>query len=264
MLKREFKINFKSLILWTAILVFIYILIFSIYPSLINEDTKEILITMMNTMPKEILETFNMDIVGIEDAYGWFKTEGYTFLTILGGIYSAILGSTILIKEESDKTIEFLYSKPVSRFKIVSSKVLSGVINIFIFASIITLVNFIALKISGDLDVKEFFMISLLPILLYYILFFITLFLSTFFKKTRKSMSFGIGFVFIEYFMQIIGGMGSQLEFIKNISLFEFVSSRYIILNNTIDFKYLIIGIAIILVCVVGTYTRYNRKEFLV
>ena len=98
MFKREFKINFKSLLLWTVILLAMYILIFAIYPSLINEETKESLNLMMESMPQEMLSAFNMDIVGIESAFGWFKTEGYVFLTLIGGLYAAILGSTILLK----------------------------------------------------------------------------------------------------------------------------------------------------------------------
>ena len=42
MFKREFKINFKSLMMWSIPLLAIYFLIFSIYPSLINEETKKV------------------------------------------------------------------------------------------------------------------------------------------------------------------------------------------------------------------------------
>lgn len=263
MFKREFKINLKSLILWTVILLAIYLLIFSIYPSLINEDTKGMLDQMMQMMPQEMLATFNMDIIGIESAFGWFQTEGLVFLVLLGGMYSAILGSTILTKEENDRTIEFLYSKPVSRGQIVSSKILCGMVNIFIFTVVITIGNWIALAGAEDFNTKQFLMVSLIPMLLYYMLFSITMFISTFFKKTKKTMSIGIGVLFLSYFMQIIGGMGEKLEFLKNISVFEFVSSRYIILNNQINTGYLIAGIAVILLCIFGIYYRYERKEFL-
>ena len=262
MFKREFKINLKSLILWTGILLAMYILIFSIYPSLINEETKQGIMELINTMPKDFLSVFNMDIVGIESAFGWFKTEGFVFLTLLGGLYSAILGSTILVKEESDKTIEFLYSKPVSRNNIVTSKILCGILNILLFTAVITIGNGIALAGAEDFDMRQFLMISLLPMLLYYLFFFISLFISTFFKKTKKAMSIGIAFVFASYIMQIIGGMGEKLKFIKDISLFEFVSARYIVLNHAINMTYVWIGLGIIFLCIIGIYTRYHHKEF--
>lgn len=262
MFKREFKINFKSLLMWTLILAATYILIFSIYPGLMNEQTKQSMKAALESMPKEMLSTFNMDIVGIEDAYGWFKTEGFMFLVLAGGAYSAILGSTILLKEESDNTIEFLYAKPVTRNKIVSAKVICGLINIALFIGIITLINYISFNlIDISVDKKEFLMISLSPILLYYMLFSICLFISTYMKKTKKAMSIAISIVFIEYFMQIIGGMGESVKIIKDISLFEFVSSRYIILNNSLNDKYIVIGIAIIVISLIGTYIKYNKKE---
>ena len=262
MFKREFKINFKSLMMWSITLLAIYFLIFSIYPSLINEETKESLKLMMESMPQEILAAFNMDTVGIETVFGWFKTEGYVFLVLLGGIYSAILGSTILLKEESEKTIEFLYAKPVSRSQIVTSKILCGMLNILIFTTIITIGNWIGLHISEDFDLKQFFMISLIPILLYNMIFFICIFISTFLKKTKKAISLGIGIVFLSYFMQIIGGMGESIEWIKKISLFEFASSRYIVLHNHIHMTYLWTGIGIMIACIIGTYCRYEHKEF--
>ena len=99
MLLRELKINFKTLFLYTAILSIVFLLIFNVYPSLITKETKIMLDEMMSTMPEEMLEIFNMDIIGIENAYGWFKTEGYIFLVLIGGAYASILGATIFIKE---------------------------------------------------------------------------------------------------------------------------------------------------------------------
>lgn len=262
MLLRELKINIKTLFLYTVILSVMFLLIFSIYPSLISDEAKLMLDEMMSTMPEEMLGSFNMDIIGIENAYGWFKTEGYVFLILIGGTYASILGATILIKEENDKTIEFLYSKPINRNQIVTSKILCGIINILLFTGIVTLLNFIGLKNVETFELKEFLMISILPILTYYLLFFTSLFISTFIKKTRKSMGIGVAIVFISYAMQLVGGISEDLEILKKISYFEFSSARYIILNNAINMKYIVAGITIILICTLAIYYRYNKKEF--
>ena len=263
MLLRELKINLKTLILYIIILSVMFLLIFGVYPSLITKETKLMLDEIMSTMPEGMLATFNMDIIGIENAYGWFKTEGYIFLVLIGGVYASILGATILVKEENDKTIEFLYSKPINRNQIVTSKILCGIINIFTFTCIVTFFNFIGLKNVGDFNIKEFFMLNISPILVYYLFFFTSLCISTFMKKTKKSMSIGIALVFINYAMQFMGGIASELEILKKISYFEFVSSRYIVLNNALDMKYIGVGIFIILFLIVITYYRYNKKEFI-
>ena len=216
---------------------------------------------LATTMPEEMLGSFNMDIIGIENAYGWFKTEGYVFLILIGGVYASILGATILIKEENDKTIEFLYSKPINRNQIVTSKILCGIINILLFTVIVTVLNYIGLKSVETFELKEFLMISILPLLTYYLFFFTSLFLSTFIKKTRKSMGIGVAIVFISYAMQLVGGVSADLDILKKMSYFEFSSARYLILNNSLDMKYLILGITVIVILILAIYYRYDKKE---
>lgn len=263
MLLREFKINFKTLFLYTVILSLVFVVIFILYPSIVTDETKIMLNKMVTAMPKEMTSSFNMDIIAMDDAYGWFKTEGYLFLILIGSTYASILGATILIKEENDKTIDFLNSKPVSRKQILASKVLCGVINIFIFTFVVTIFNLIFLNASETFVLKEFLMISYPVLLTFYLFFFTSLLISTFLRKTKASMSIGIAIVFLSYAMQIIGGITEDVKFLKEISYFEFSSARYIVLNNAFDTKYIIAGIATILIFLLITHYRYDKKEFI-
>jgi hypothetical protein len=69
-----------------------------------------------------MLKAFNMDISSMDSAYGWLKTEGFVFVYLIVGVYASIMGSNILLKEESEKTIEYLNSLPVKRRDILKSK----------------------------------------------------------------------------------------------------------------------------------------------
>ena len=124
MFKREMKINFKSFVIWTSILIGLFLIVFLVYPSIINSENMEMMDEMMKMFPEEMLKAFNMDISSIDTAFGWLKTEGFVFVLLITGIYSGILGSNILLKEESDKTIEYLNSVPVTRKNIVINKIL--------------------------------------------------------------------------------------------------------------------------------------------
>ena len=64
----------------------------------------------MSLFPDDLLKAFNMDISSISSAYGWLKSEGFVFVLLIIGSYSGIMGSNILLKEENDKTIEYLNS----------------------------------------------------------------------------------------------------------------------------------------------------------
>ena len=42
MFKREMKINLKSFIIWTSILIGLFLVVFLVYPSIVNSEKMEI------------------------------------------------------------------------------------------------------------------------------------------------------------------------------------------------------------------------------
>lgn len=74
MFKREMKINFKSFVIWTAILIGLFLVVFLVYPSIIDSENVEMIDTMMKIFPEEMLKSFNMDISSIDTALGWLKS----------------------------------------------------------------------------------------------------------------------------------------------------------------------------------------------
>ena len=108
MLRRELKINFKSFLIWTSILLLLFLVVYLIYPSIISSDNIQMIDEMMKVFPEEMLKAFNMDISSIDSAFGWLKTEGFVFIVLLTGVYSGILGSSILLKEENQHHKEIM------------------------------------------------------------------------------------------------------------------------------------------------------------
>lgn len=259
MFKREFKINLKSLIIWTLIIVFVLVIAFLIYPSLITDTVN--LEELVNTMPKEILEIFNMDTISLNSVSGWLLTEGYLFINLVGSCFFAILGGTILLKEQSDGTIDFLFAKPIKKSKIVTSKLLTGIIYILIFNTIISVTNFIGLNLSNDFDFTHWILISVAPIFIHLFFFVLAMFVSNFFKKTNKSLTFNIGLVLGTYLIGVISLMSEKLEFLKYLSPFEYINSKTIVTDNCLNGYNLILLTIYIIVCLIGLYKTYNKKE---
>ncbi|NLC48706.1 MAG: ABC transporter permease subunit, partial [Tenericutes bacterium] len=261
MLRRELKVNIKSLILWISIVSLMLIVVYLIYPTLMQNENIKMIDELIDIFPEEIINMFNMDIVSISSVYGWIKTEGYMFICLFGSIYSSILGANILWKEERDKTIEFLISKPVTRKQIVTSKILCGIIYIFAFNFIIFVVNMIGLLLSSQMIWNEFLLFSFAPLIIYYIIFFLSLLLSVVIRNTKSMIGISLALVFISYLLQIIGSISSSVKILKQISFFEFVSIRYLIENLHINYIYLIIAIIIITISLFIIYIEYNKKE---
>lgn len=261
MFKREMKINLKSFIIWTSILIGLFLVVFLVYPSIISGENMEMIDEMMKMFPEEMLKAFNMDISSIDSAFGWLKTEGFIFVLLITGIYSGILGSSILLKEESDKTIEYLNSVPVTRKNIVISKILCGLLYIVLMVLSIGIFNYIGLSISGDFDQKLYFLLSITPIFSSIVIFAVCLFLSTFTHKTKKTMGISLGIVFASYFLNIISEMGENTEFLKYISVFTLADIRNVIVNVSIDSLIVLLSIGITTAFMILTVIRYEKKE---
>ena len=261
MFKRELKINLKSFVIWTSILIGLFLVVFLVYPSIINSANIKMIDEMMKIFPEEMLKAFNMDLSSINSAFGWLKTEGFVFVLLITGIYSGILGSNILLKEESDKTIEYLNSVPVTRKNIVLNKILCGLFYIILMIVIIGIFNFIGLSLSGEFDRKSYILLSITPLFSSIVIFAICLFLSTFTHKTKKTLGISLGIVFVSYFLNVISEIGKSTEFLKYISIFSLADIRNVILNVSINPILVVLAICITVIFMILTMICYEKKE---
>ena len=262
MYKREMKLYLKSFLIWFAILSSMFILIISIYPSLMTEVDVLQINQLLEIFPKEILKAFNMDISGINTAFGWIKTEGIIFILLVTASYSSILGSSIVLKEESEKTIEYLHSLPVTRSQIMLKKILCGLTYIALLILLVAGVNYAGLfLIKEDFEIKQFLLLLISPIFPAIVLFGLTLFISTFFQKTKQTFGVSLGLVFISYFLQVLSGIGEKFAFLKLYSVFSLADTRNIIENVNFDYRLALISISLLILFSILSLFRYNRKN---
>ena len=261
MLKRELKLNLKSFLLWTSALLIMFLAVFLMYPSIINSENITMMEEMMKMFPEELLKAFNMDISVMDTAYGWLKSEGFIFILLVTGIYASLLGSNIVLKEENDRTIEYLNSLPIKRKNILTDKIITGIIYIVAMVLIIAIFNYIGLEISGDFDRKQYVLLSITPLISSIPLFAITLFLSTFMKKTKSTIGLSIGVALLSYVLQILSEISEVTEPLKYFTVYTLADIRNVIIDITINPLMIIISLGITSILIVGTYIKYENKE---
>lgn len=263
MFKRELKVNFKSFIIWNIILLSIFLLVYLMYPSIVSSNNIDMINELMKVFPEEVLIAFNMDISSMDSAFGWLKSEGFVFVLLIIGCYAGILGSNILLKEESDKTIEYLNSLPIKRNDIVKTKAITGLIYIILMVVIIGIFNYIGLILSGDFDKKQYLLLSITPIFSSTVIYFLCLFLSTFTHKTKKMLGLSLAIVMISYILQTLSAMSESVEFLKYFSVFTLADIRNVILNISINPIMIIISTNLSVLFYILTMINYNKKELI-
>ena len=263
MFTREIKSNFKTFLIWLSVLVALFLVVFLIYPSLVNSENIKLMDEYVKMFPEEVLVAFNMDISSIDTAFGWLKTEGFVFVLLVIACYSGVLGSNILLKEESDKTIEYLHSLPVTRRQIVLKKALAGLLYIILMVLGIGIFNYIGLTLSGDFDQKQYILLSITPLFSSIPIYFICMFLSTFMHKTKKTLGFSLGISFASYLFQMLSSISEEAEFLKYFSAFTLADIRNVIVDVSINPVMIIVAVGISIFFFLLTFIRYQRKELI-
>lgn len=261
MLKREFKINLKSFLIWCFITVGLYLLVYLIYPSIIESDNIKLMDEYVKMFPEEMIKVFNLDISSMDTMYGWLKSEGFIFILLIIGVYSSIIGANIVFKEESDKTIEYLNSLPIRRSSILMDKIIVGIVYIVLMIILVGLFNYVGLTLSGEFDKVEFLLLSITPIFIALPFFSISLFLSMLFKRNKKTIGLSLSIVFISYFIHMLSGLNETTDFFKFFSIYTLSDIRNVIINNSINPIMIIISILISILFIVCSFVRYESKE---
>lgn len=121
----------------------------------------------MEAFPRILKSMFGMNNLNLTDFSGYYSMLAY-YLIIMLSIHGVFLGYKLASTEESDKTADFLLSKPISRTRVLVLKVLAGIISILLIHLTLVLLQLltneqhtIILNVSLILMVSHLFMFGI-------------------------------------------------------------------------------------------------------
>lgn len=258
--QREMKRNLKLLIIWTIVIGGLMILTLAMFPEVAKQQ--QTIDKLMKQMPPSLIKAFGMDKVNMSDALGYYATKGYLMITLFGSIFAVMLAGNILSKEHSEKTIEFLLSKPVSRSRIVTEKLLAVVVNIFLFNLMVAAANYLVFRmVDASFSLKLFAFLTAAPVFLHLVFAGISFFLSSLMKKGRSVVAISLGLVFILYFFELISSIADKYEPLKYFTPFVYVNAADIISREGLDPMYTGIMAAEIIISILASYIIFAKKD---
>ena len=259
-LSRELARNRKSFITWTISLVSSSILMLMFFPYM---DLKmDALGDMLKQMPEGMLSALSLENMDFSKILSFFAYE-FQYILLFSVIYAMQFGASILSREESERTIEFLLAKPVKRSNVVTSKILCLLIYLVAFNIIFAVADYVTMIAITEqsFSMEAFLLLHLGQFLLQLIFAAIGLFISVFVVKSGTIFPLSIGVVLGTYFISIASGVSEKLTNLKYITPFQYIVPADIIKVKRIEPVYLIIMCAVTIIAITGTYTFYNRKD---
>ncbi len=259
---REFRRNALSLIIWTIILTALIAVTMSVYPTFLSNQSK--IMGMLSLIPKEALQFKGIsNFSDLLSVLGFYAVNNIILMLVIGSVYSIVLSSNILLKEEYNKTADYLLTRPLTRSEIFLSKLGVISINVFLLNLITSLVGFVLIELvkRGSFSISAFLILSFYTLLLNFLFASAGLFLSTIVKRPKPITTLCIGLVIILYFVFTISKITESVAKIGYLTPFKYVDT------NVIDPAYSLHPVSVIyftgisLLLLVLSYRLYLRKD---
>jgi ABC-2 type transport system permease protein len=255
----ELKACRKSTIIWTVSLVAIIMLFMSFYPAF-SKDTAAFEKVMAN-YPPAIRKAFGLNFGNFLTILGFYCFP-LSFITLCGAIQAMNLGTSIVSKEVREKTADFLLTKPVTRTKVLTAKLLAAgvsivITNIFFIAA----ASIMAFQVkTDDFSYKIFIMLSLTMFFVQLIFLALGFIISVIVTKLKSVLSVSLGVVFGLYFLGMFSDTtGEKAK--RYFSPFKYFDNAYIIKHASFEGSFLIAGAIIIIFAICASYYVYNKKD---
>lgn len=254
---KELRQSIKSFLIWTCSIAFMILICILIFPEMKNEmDSMSNLFSNMGGFTA----AFGMDKLNFGELMGFYGIEIGNILGIGGGFFAALLGVSILAKEERERTAEFLLTHPVSRLSVVTQKLLSVITQIIIMNGFVVITSFISSKSIGEnLQIKEFILLHIAYLILQLEISCICFGISAFIS--HGSIGIGLGLALGLYFMNLICNISERAKFLKYITPYAYADASNVIATSTIDMKLIMIGVLFSILGIVAAYIKYTQKD---
>lgn len=257
--KRELKSNLKSMIIWSLAIAFLVTIWMIEYESFAGNPA---LNDFLAAMPQEMLGALGMQDFTLTSLNGFIGSISL-YLYLLLGMQAILLGSSIISKEERDRTAEYLFTLPVSRRRVIAGKTISAIINLATL-NIITLITMILSTIAYDKgeNFYSFIGIMFLAIFIIQMIFLsIGMFVSAVNKRHKRSGNISVSILMITFIVSSLINMVDSVDFLKYITPFKYFESSYILNEMSLEAIYIVLSILIIVAGIGGTLIFYPNRD---
>lgn len=254
----ELKAYRKSTIIWAcsmAALAAMFIFIFSSAAGELESVKK-----VMESMPEAFRKVLSIYVDSISTLEGFYSFV-FVYVVLCGAIQAMNLGTSVLSKELSEKTADFLLTKPVNRERILTSKLLAVLASLLITNILYLLITVsVTFTVKSEFSMKVFLMISATLFFVQLMFMALGVIVSVLAGKIKSVISISLTTVFGFF---IIGALGSIIgdEAARYLSPFKYFDTAYIIKNATYETTFIIIEIVFVIAAITVSYQVYGKKD---
>jgi ABC-2 type transport system permease protein len=255
----ELKANFKSLLIWSAVVVFfIYMTISKFSAFAGNPET----LAVLEEMPQPVLDALYLNAFNMTTISGFFGVV-FPYFALIVSIFAVMLGSDIISKEERDKTVEFSLVLPIPRHRLITAKLLVGVVNCIALILLIWGVSVaFAASYHPESAFYAFLRLTCLALFILAMIFLaIGVLLGCAMKQYKVAGSVAVMLLMGTYFASLLATLSEDFAWLQYFSPFKFFNPIMMLNESRIEMVFIWISLGIIVVSLVGAYLSYSKRD---
>lgn len=257
---REMKMHWKGLLFWSLgmlMLVVSGMAKFSAY-----EATGTTVEELLSAVPKTIQVIFGFSGFDLTTASGFYGVL-FLYIAVMAAVHAALLGAHVIAEEERDRTSEFLYAKPVSRARVLTGKLLAGLLNVLVLNAI-TLASSVAIVDAynhGESATPEILVLMAGLLLLQLTFFAIGAAVAGIGRRPKAAASLSTSIMFFTFLVYYLVNLDEKLDLLKYLSPFKYFDAAMLMRDGSLDPLFVGLSLGIIALCAVGTYRLYGVRD---
>ncbi len=257
---------FRSTLKRNWILWLIFVSVISMYLvvmiAMYDPDDISAIMSMIELFPEDLMRAMNFSSA-VTDLTSYLASWLYGMLmTAFPLAYCIILGNRLVAKSVDNGSFAYYLSTPNSRVKIISTLGIYAVLSTaFMFAATFGIgVVLSEATFPGLLDIPSFLKLNVITMLVNTVAIMITFFSSCLFNEVKNSLGIGAGITIFFYLMNMLGGVSSDAEILKKISIYGFYDPVNVV-RGGITWDINLIYICIIVVLFVSSILVFKKRR---
>jgi ABC-2 type transport system permease protein len=259
--KRELKSNLKSLIIWSAVMTAMIVMEMQEYSSMTATDGAEGMMNIIDKMPGFIKVIWGISSLNITKPIGFFGVL-FLYLILMSSIHSSMLGANIIAKEERDKTTEFLMTKPISRKKIITLKLLAGITNIIILNIITYIVAVLVLRgLTTDNITKEILLCMTAMFLIQTLFMTIGAGIALIMKNPKKAGAITMIILVGTFILSLIIDISDIFKILTILTPFKYFAAKDFMIDGVLNGWNILLTLFLIFIIMYFGYRKYEKRD---
>ncbi|MGL5540168.1 MAG: ABC transporter permease subunit [Erysipelotrichaceae bacterium] len=259
-LRYELKHSLKPLLFWSIGIGLMIVAGMTKYEGF--AQSPQAMQALLDSIPKALFAVLGMGQVDLTTLAGFYSAIA-SYLSVMIAIFALSKGVTIVAKEESEKTADFLYVKPKPRWYILTMKLAVVTFNILWFALVVVLCSYLILPTLSDEPIHHLiwnFSAHIFTIGMFWG--YVGFTLATLVKHARKAYPLGVALVLFSYLLGVFYELSDRFSFVRYLSIFKLYDAKDLVLNP-FNMLPMLLTLVICVGLVVFGMVRYSEKDLL-